>query len=1036
MNDTGTNPSPSANTTTAVSPRKLELILNPDDGSLQTAPLLNVILATTDSLYKDLYNMVHGEIHVTSAQPAPGTEDYDDEDGGGGGTTNEPQQQLTGKSEKMSNLSFAQRRHELAWRLASHAKAIQHVAALTASAALSDLALCTEISTKALKHARTAWVQADEAQDALYFFHAQLFPSRQAPHDVYGALDVLLLKYWPDLPSDLRLAVDRYETSDERKWSKREVSDRWQMAVRSKLLLGEVGWMKQQLQQQQQQHQQPRSSSFQWSRNSNTLPVPWNISLRGGIVRMTHGEPKITVNASDGSVKTLYPLEAILTVLTTNTTNNTSNSSTEEQQTTTSAANDDIPPPDSEWTLVSVEVHVQAKTGQSNHQLDTTNKQRFNMHRLCALAMAREEARARKARLEHQEKVRQRTHDETTAKSASHIHMSALLQRPDECVARPLNALFQVAHYFSLSWQLEILSAQAQALRKGIWGGAVSGGVGTGDSRFNSSTIQAPDMSSSSSTAIPSYGSSIVVTPVQFFENRSILGIVSISFWTIEDRYGSPCMGDLHLLDEYDDDDDNDDNPVEDPMEMNTNHKRNRRKSTASSAGDSVSTVSRFINTPSVTNQLTLSIRAEPNVGIRVSLSGAESIMEFASVQPHIRSTIRELLEATSNPFSLSASEALLAATRLCAERKCYAMVQFLPSHLPSWITLQVEKGSIAVAANVKYFIGGELKTTHSDDPVVLFRLACDSRTGSFVPTFSRSTHLLQYMASNDSRATSDGTTLRVAKMAKFRRTAASSSRSGGSTFTSGRLVRDAFESLSRSMNVLGQRTGIGGAWKDNNKESHSLRLRAIQLACKDVKISLMTCCGMAALYGLTAVTMGVATGVDPSADMSGERLEPHHPTFVAAAKHVGVDPTVSFLPTPFLTVLVDQKLVEHASWTRDGDRLKETFTQQQLFGVCCSVDDDEGVVLYGADVQVKLKSPSSVPTRTSFSFHHFVAPRVNDSEKMVSDDAPPAKRIKVETQESVESTYNPKPLIDEVEHFADILSETILMEKVADGIV
>ena len=40
----------------------------------------------------------------------------------------------------MSNLSFAQRRHELAWRLASHSRALQHVTALTAAAGTSHVA--------------------------------------------------------------------------------------------------------------------------------------------------------------------------------------------------------------------------------------------------------------------------------------------------------------------------------------------------------------------------------------------------------------------------------------------------------------------------------------------------------------------------------------------------------------------------------------------------------------------------------------------------------------------------------------------------------------------------------------------------------------------------------------------------------------------------------------------------------------------------------------------------------------------------------
>jgi hypothetical protein len=252
------------------------------------------------------------------------------------------------KRERLSNLSFAQRRHELAWRLQQHGKSLQHVAALTAAAASTDLAQAVAISTTALQHARTAWVQADEAQDALYFFHAQLFPARAPPHDVYGAADVLLARRWFDLPTDLRLTVDRYDTAPQSQWNRHEVDDRWHMAVRDKLLRGEVGWMRQ-----------------RELLQGNKKPL-WKVSLRGGIVKLTGGYPKMMGSDETES----YPIEALLSVL-----------STEK---------------DPEWTLLSLETRVQAKTGEFNHQLETSNRQRYDLHRLAALAMSREEARARR----------------------------------------------------------------------------------------------------------------------------------------------------------------------------------------------------------------------------------------------------------------------------------------------------------------------------------------------------------------------------------------------------------------------------------------------------------------------------------------------------------------------------------------------------------------------------------------------------------------------------------------------------------------
>jgi hypothetical protein len=846
-----------------ITPRRLELSLNPEDGSLQTAPLLNVLLAATDGLYSDLYNMAHGELEVTSAQPIAAEGEAEDEE--------EKQQQQQqqheagagSRKERMSNLSFAQRRHELAWRLAQHGKTLTHVSALTAAAASSDIATATRISTKALQHARTAWVQADEAQDALYFFHAQLFPARQAPHDVYGALDVLLLKSWVDLPTDLKLLVDRYENSQERTWSSAEVADRWHMAVRDKLLRGEVGWMRQRQE-----------------------ALAWNISLRGGIVRLTHGSPKIlhtttrtsaaatvsssaatadkdgddkntntngdnhatttttspskssstaTANATD-KPKLIYPIEAVLTVLSTS------------QPT--------------QWTLVSVEVHAQAKTGESNHQLDTTNRQRYDLHRLCALAMAREEARQRKVDLVEEEKAKEKLaksqedwsdeedeeEDETSNNNTKIIvagkkdvdsKLASSSSSPTS-VARPLQSLFHVANSFALSWQLEILSAQAHALRKGVWAER--------DSQ-----------------------SKIVVTPVEFFDMThdhsssssslsSVLGIVSISFWSVDDRYGPPCMGDLSVEDGATATTTTGTNGAVNESFMDTT-------SVASSSRKSISSSIR--NRVPVSNQFTLSVRAETEHGIQVSLSGASSVMEFARIQPHTRSTIHDLLQATSNPFALSASEALLAATRLCAERKCHAVVQALqPSSgaaiLPPWIKLSVERGTIAVAARISYH--GVVPPNDGDhekrQPVVLFRLTCDARTGSFVSTFSRSARLLQFMACNDMKS-AEASALRMAQLAQHPRASAARR-----TVVIGRAVRDAFDGLSRSMNVLGQRTGVGGTWQDVDSMSTSLRQRAISLACSDVRVSMITSCGMAAMYGLSVLAIGVATGVAANAEM------------------------------------------------------------------------------------------------------------------------------------------------------------------------
>ena len=700
-----------------IEPRRLELSLSPEDGSLLTSPLSTVLISATDGLYTDLYNMAEGELEVPATKAPTAAADSEQ----GGDDLNEsnhaPNHGL--KKERMSNLSFAQRRHELGWRLAQHGKALTHVAALTAASHSTEFATATRVSTKALQHARTAWVQADEAQDALYFFHAQLFPARQAPQDIYGALDMLKRGQWDDLPTDLQLIMDRYENSKEHDWSPQEVKERWQMAVRDKLIRGEVGYFK--------QHPPP-------------MPSLWKVAINGGIVRLTHGTPK---QLSSGDTKLIYPVEAHMTVLSTT-----------------------VP---AQWSLLSIEVRAQAKTGESNHQLDSTNRQRYDLHRLCAKAMAEEEALAK----EQQDKD----------------------DKENECPSRPLHRLFEVAHNFSLSWQLEILNAQAQALKRGVWASSKS---------------------------------SLVVTPIEFFtdEENSTIGVVSISFWTVDDRYGTPSMGTLD----------------------------------SATAGDGEEKVN-----PPTSTKLSLSIRAVSGVGIKVSLSGGSEILMRA--QPHTKETVEKLVDAASSPFALSASNALLAATVLCAEQRCHAMVEALQGNsehriLPPWIHLRVERGSVAVAAQVRYN-----SQSPSCKPVVLFRLACDARTGTFVSTFCRSAKLLQLLSSNEPTA-SETVALRMVKLAKHRRRAAANVPS------SGRFVKDAFEGLTRSMNILGTKVGVGGAWvnkdqhdKNSIMSSSSLRHRSIQNACKDVKASLMSCCGMAAVYGLSSLATGVATGIAAQAD-------------------------------------------------------------------------------------------------------------------------------------------------------------------------
>jgi len=673
-----------------------------------------------------------------------------------------------------------------------------------------------------------------------------LFPVRAAPHEVYGALDVQLAHAWFDLPHDLALAVDRYETSDESTWRKEEVDQRWQLAVRDKLVRGEVGWRKLQLYQQQQTRLPQSLSAAAVADELSISPLPWKLTLRGGILQLMHGQPKCLAGQED-----LYPITALLTVLSPNTistntpaievfissslpTTATTTDTAAKNSTKTATTTEKIIPSAllaPGWTLLSLDVRVQAKTGEFNHQLETSNRQRYDLHRLAALAMAREEARVRRqyteAAMAAAEPTKQAgTSSMTTTKvneNGSNKSAGGLDTIPP---AQPLQALFQAAQTFSLSWQLELLSAQAQALRRGVWAAGESNPIQVTPVRFVDGNLTGSGRGNKGSQS-------------------TMLGVVSISFWKVDDSYGRPTMGDLTL------------DSQESQFDCSTLAQQQQQQPLGSASRT---------HHAATTNQLTLSIRAEPQVGMRVSMSGAMSVMEALKEQPHLRDITRDLLEAASNPLALSASDALLAATRLCAELKCLAVVEALqpssgqPSILPNWILLSVERGRIDVAALVHYHGIEPLSRPSTGGMPILFRLTCDARTGSFVNTFPRETKLLRQLACNNHDA-SESMTLRIASLPPNRRRAAGVN-------SSGRLVRDAFEGLIRSMNLLGQRAGVGGSWDNLDGQSARLRERAIQAACSDVKVSLLKCCGMAAVFGLTPLAIGSAVGLEACSDM------------------------------------------------------------------------------------------------------------------------------------------------------------------------
>jgi hypothetical protein len=69
-------------------------------------------------------------------------------------------------------------------------------------------------------------------------------------------------------------------------------------------------------------------------------------------------------------------------------------------------------------------------------------------------------------------------------------------------------------------------------------------------------------------------------------------------------------------------------------------------------------------------------------------------------------------------------------------------------------------------------------------------------------------------------------------------------------------------------MDTLGRKCGVGGEWNDLHAQSASLRDKSVNQTCHDVRASLITCCGMATVFGVAAIALKIACGVDPVADM------------------------------------------------------------------------------------------------------------------------------------------------------------------------
>lgn len=815
---------------------RLELSVNPNDGSLLTAPLSLIINSATDALYNDLHNMANGQ-PLTLFIPSG-------EDSTTSTKDNNGKMSYTRKSEAMSSLPYQQRRHILASRISRHIQSLSHVSSLVASnlpnsATVSkyagrassqpniyalaqippenELSQIVQTASQALEHVRTSWVSADTAQDAMYFHHDSLWKIRSHPHDVYGSMDVMLKGGWKDMSRDVKLE-DRFRDSEERAWGEEETKERLRAVVRRKLVLGEIG---------SQSQSQKQKQSFKW-----------NVTLEKDMlsVRLNYGLPRV-INGTK-----VFPLEARLTVL-----------------------SEENPAP---WSLLSIRVRADVKTGESNHQLELSKEQMFGFHRICERAMLHEEYRAKKAQSEYDSDAKGKKNDYDN-------------------VARPLDKLLQLCHIFSLSWQIEILSSQAESLRKGAWSGQSSNKIGEGNG-------------------------GISVTPVHFFSDDEQfdanglrvkpLAYMAIHFWHIDDRHGKPKLDPLFIQEE---------SVQEPPLNITMSNETNSKR-------------------------LTLEIRAVPSKGLEVSLSGGN---EAEGGNPHLLKNIKKLLSSLQDPFQLSVSDALLSGVIICCERRSHAVCEALLNTrklsnidtsrtkvLPSWLDLFVECGTISVGVKLSYDDPTIAADSKRQTPVILFRMACDSRTGKFVVTFPKASSLLRRLACHDP-SSSEIQFLRQVKAASGMSNNNKASVRGRES--TGRAVRDSFQSLMRSIDILGRRVGVGGDWNDVDfKFSAALREKSIMEVSGEVCALLMSCAGVAAVYGVGALAIGVAGGSEAVLDIGGGSIP---------SKEKGTAP---FISVPPLSVIMNQQLIEHHTVDMNGERSTTMLLEREICGITASLSN------------------------------------------------------------------------------------------------
>jgi hypothetical protein len=129
----------------------------------------------------------------------------------------------------------------------------------------------------------------------------------------------------------------------------------------------------------------------------------------------------------------------------------------------------------------------------------------------------------------------------------------------------------------------------------------------------------------------------------------------------------------------------------------------------------------------------------------------------------------------------------------------------------------------------------------------------------------------------------------------------------------------------------------------------------------------------------------------------------------------------MSFLPTPPLSVLLDQELIEGQT-TADAVTKKTVHMHQSQYSFVVSVSEDF-LRIVPLEISVLVYSPSTPPTRVAVSSSQF---KCVHNEINGDNIAPPAKRAKLEIAHGGRDTSSSESFMEEVTKFASILTATI----------